>query len=177
MTKEKYLEDLYQSLQKYEADSTLKHVTEYDYLISDMLEDSSIEEVIEKLGSSEDLAKSIAEEFGYELKKSNQFEDPIINRQKDYSNRNSYDLVAKIINIIFIIASIIFFLSFGISVLGALAAIFIFGLFGLSSTFWVLAVIAFSVFVFAIYMLVLNLKNLLVNRLVGDNQTTVSEVN
>lgn len=175
MSKEKYLEALYQALQQYEADSTLKHVTEYDYLISDMLEESSIEEVIEKLGSSEELARSIAEEFGYELKKSNQFEEPIINRKKDYSNRNSYDLVAKIINVIFIIGSVIFFLSFGVSIVGALTAIFVFGLLGLSSVFWLFAVIAFSIFIFAIYMLVLNLKNLLINRLVGNSQT-VSEV-
>lgn len=169
MTKEKYLEDLYQELQKYEADSVLKHVTEYDYLISDMLDDATMEEVIEKLGSSTELASNIAEEFDYELKKTNQFEDPIISRKKDYSSRHDYSVFAKIINVGFLIVSIFFFFSYIVSIIGLLVFILIFGLVSLSTMIWLLlALIAFSVFVLALYMIVLNAKNLVVSRMFGN---------
>ncbi len=177
MTKEKYLEDLYQALQKYEADSTLKHVTEYDYLISDMLEESTIDQVIEKLGSSSDLAQSIAEEFGYELKKTNQFEEAILNRKQQYSKRNTYETLGKIIDVIFVIASVIFLFGYIISALGLLAFIFILGFVGLSSIFWILALLSFTIFVFSIYMIIRSLKNLLVNRLMGLDTPSVSGVN
>lgn len=177
MTKDQYLEDLYQELQKYQADNTLKHVTEYDYIISDMLEETSIEEVIEKLGTSQELAQSIAEEFGYELKNTNQFEDPIINRKKRYTKHHSYELLAKVINILFVIGSIIFFLSYTISVISGLTIILIFGAIGFPLFFWILTLLAISIFVLSIYMLVLNLKNLLINNLVGNNQPLDSEVN
>lgn len=168
MSKDKYLEDLYRELQKYEADSVLKHVTEYDYLISDMLEDTSIEEVAEKLGSSEELAQSIAEEFGYQLKKTNQFEEPIISRKRDYSNRRDNSIFVKIINVVFVIGSIIFFTGFISTILGLSLFALMFGIAGYASVLWsLLTILTFSIFIFSLYMLVLNLKNLLVNRLNG----------
>ncbi len=172
MTKEKYLEDLYQELQKYETDSTLKHVTEYDYLISDMLEDSSIEEVITKLGTSEELAASIAEEFDYNLKKSNQFEDPILNRKKDYSAYKNNDKIAKVINLAFKIVAIIFWIAYIVSALGTIIVFAIAGTLGLPTLFWYLTLGAFTIFVYALYKLIQNVKNLLVNRLIANNPNT-----
>lgn len=171
MSKDKYLEDLYQELQKYEADSVLKHVTEYDYLISDMLEDSSIEEVIEKLGSSEQLAKSIAEEFGYPLKKTNQFEEPIISRKRDYSTRRDNSIFVKIINVVFVIGSIIFFTAFISTIIGLSLFVLMFGVAGYATVLWpLLTILTFSIFILSLYMIVLNLKNLLVNRLNGSKR-------
>lgn len=168
MNKEKYLEELYQELQKYNADNVIKHVTEYDYLISDMLEESTFDEVITKLGTSSELAKSIADEFDYELKKSNQYEEPIISKKKDYNDRTNNTTISKVINILFIIASVLFFIFYFTSVFGLFAIIAMFGLLSFSTLFWlVLTLLAGSTLVFALYMLVLNLKNLLINHLNG----------
>lgn len=168
MNKEKYLEELYQELQKYNADNVIKHVTEYDYLISDMLEESTMDEVIAKLGTSSELAKSIAEEFDYELKKNNQFGDPIISKKKDYTEINNNATLAKVVNILFIIASVFFFIFYFTSIFGVFIVIAFFGMVSFSTMFWLLlTLLAFSTLVFALYMLVLNLKNSLINRING----------
>lgn len=178
MNKDIYLEQLYKELQLYNTDSVIKHVTEYDYIISDMLEESTIEEVIEKLGTAPLLASSIAEEFGYELKKTNQFEDSILNRKvnnkEKYATTTNYAPVAKVINVLFVIASVLFFISYFVSVIGLFIFITLFGIVSIPAMVWsMLALLAFSIFIFALYQLVRNLKNLLVNKLTGNP----SEVN
>lgn len=178
MNKDLYLEQLYKELQKYNADSPLKHVTEYDYIISDMMEETTIEEVIAKLGTAEELATSIAEEFGYELNKTNQFEESILNRKvvskEKYSTPTNYAPLAKVINIIFVIASVIFFISYVLSIIGLFIFIALFGVISIPAMIWsLLALLAFSIFIFALYQLVRNLKNSLVNKLIGNP----SEVN
>lgn len=167
MSKDKYLEDLYKELQKYEADSVIRHVTEYDYLISDMLEESSIDDVIEKLGSSAQLAQSIADEFGYTLKKRKQFEEPIISRKRDYSTHRDNSIFVKVINVLFAIGSIVFFTGFISAIFGLSVFVLLFFNGFANILLPLLTILAFSIFVFSLYMLVLNLKNLLVNRLNG----------
>lgn len=170
MNKEMYLEQLYQELQKYDIDSALKHVTEYDYIISDMEDTEDFEAVIEKLGTGNELAASIAEEFGYELKRTNQFEDSILNKKvnskEKYSHRNTYAPLAKIIDILFVIGSIIFFLSYFITFAGLLVFILIFSVVSLPTMVWLLlSLVTLTIFVMALYMLVLNFKNMITNRL------------
>lgn len=174
MNKDQYLEQLYAQLQKYDADSVIKHVTEYDYLISDMLEEASFEEVIDKLGTSQALAQSIAEEFGYNLKNTNQFEEPIFSRKKNYGAQSNNSGLIKFINISFILLSIFFFSSYFLTLLGILIIIATFAIFSIPTMLWsLLALLTFSAFIISVYMLILNLKNLFVNRLLKKQ----SEVN
>ncbi len=166
MNKDQYLEELYIKLGQYDIDSPLKHVTEYDYIISDMLEESTIEDVINQLGTPNDLATSIAEEFEYEFKNHKQFEEPIYNRKKKYNNTSSYSVLAKIINVLFAICSCLFFLTYGAMTISLLIIIGLLGIFSIPTMiFLMLSVIAFSIFVIALYMLIYNFKNMITNRL------------
>ncbi len=170
MNKEMYLEQLYQELQKYDIDSALKHVTEYDYIITDMEDSENFETVIDKLGAPNELATSIAEEFGYELKNTNQFEDSILNKKvnskEKYSYKSSYAPLAKIIDILFVICSIIFFLSYFITFAGLLVFILLFSVASLPAMVWLLlSLVTITIFVMAIYMLLLNAKNWITNKL------------
>lgn len=170
MNKEMYLEQLYQELQKYDIDSALKHVTEYDYIISDMEDTENFDTVIEKLGSANELAISIAEEFGYKLKNANQFEDSILNKKVNHKEKSSYKKnyapVAKIIDIIFVIGSVIFFLSYFITFAGLLVFILLFSVVSIPTMIWLLlSLFTITIFVMAMYMLLLNAKNWVTNKL------------
>lgn len=189
MNKDKYLDELYIELQKYDASNPVRHVSEYDYIISDMLDEMSMEDVVSQLGTADVLAASIAEEFEYTFKDEKQFEKSILSSDKTYTMRNKdySNIVKKIIDVIFVIGSIIFFLGLGgmlivmVSVLalgsiafGAVAPSILFGFLTLS-----IALLGFF-----LYMLVLNIKHWLVNRLfyraystsqTGTSKTTNNE--
>lgn len=174
MNKDIYLEQLYTQLSKYNLDSAMKHVTEYDYIISDMLEEGTMDDVVSKLGSPEELASNIAEEFDYEINDSKQFEDPIWKRKPTYTSHTNYSTVIKIINVLWVIASVIFFFSFGVTAAGLVAVLALFAVVNVPSMiFFGLALICGIIFVIAMYMLVLNLKNLLINRLTENTESEV----
>lgn len=109
MNKEKYLDELYQALQKFEIESPTKHITEYDYIIGDMLDDKSIEEIITELGTPEHLANNIATEFNYQPKQMNQYSDPIAGKKTYNPNQAPNSTLLKVVNVLFIIFTIIYF--------------------------------------------------------------------
>ncbi|WOO86537.1 hypothetical protein RZE82_05335 [Mollicutes bacterium LVI A0039] len=175
MNKNTYLDSLYQELQKYDCDSVVKHVTEYDYIISDMLEDDNFDAVIEKLGTANELAASIAEEFAYELKKANQFDEPILGSKREYTDPETRNkTLITVINIFFVIGSIIYFISVATTVFGLLLAAMVLPIISVATAvFLVLATLSSAVFALAIFMLALNLKRKLILNLSSNN---VSEV-
>ncbi len=171
MNKYQYLENLFNELQKYQLDSVEKHVNEYEYIVNDMLEaGETMDAVIEKLGMPSVLAASIAEEFGYETKDQNQFQEPIINKNKSY-NKQASDVVIKIINILFIIGSAIYFVSLASSLLLILVILLAFPLFGAGTiTLFLLAFVAVITFFISLYILALNLKRLLIIKLQASDK-------
>lgn len=175
MTKDKYLEDLYQELQKYDIDSIVKHVTEYDYIISDMIEDDHTEDFNEKLGTPQELAESIAEEFGYELKNVNQYSEPIIGGHKDYGSQSqSNKVLITIINCLFIFFAIIYILTVGGTLIGfGSLALFTFAFSLGGGVLGLLAVLSATAFSVGLFMIFLNLKRLLTNGLMTDRNREV----
>lgn len=174
MNKDIYLEQLYIQLSKYNLDSAMKHVTEYDYIISDMLEEETMEDVLSKLGNPEELASSIAEEFNYELNDSKQYEEPIWNRKHSYTSQKNNSTIIKVINILWIIASVIFFLSFFSIIIVFVILLGFLGSINLPTMIFMALGLVFSIiFILSLYMIVLNGKNMLVNRLWQDTESVV----
>lgn len=177
MNKDKYLDELYIELQKYDASNPVRHVSEYDYIISDMLDEMSMEDVVSQLGTADVLAASIAEEFEYAFKDEKQFEKSILSSDKTYTMRNKdySNIVKKIIDVIFVIGSIIYFLGLGgmlIVMISALALGSIaFGAVAPSILFGFLT-LSIALLGFFLYMLALNIKRWLVNRLFYREDST-----
>lgn len=162
MNKNQYLEELYQELQKYNTDMVVKHVTEYDYIISDMLEDDNFDVVIEKLGNPQALAASIVEEFGYEPKQTNQYSNPIIGTHEKYEATQKNSTLITVLEILFVIGSIIYFLTvasllFTIFVVVAVSAFISLG----GTLLFILGMISSVVFFISLYMIVFNLRRML----------------
>ncbi len=180
MNKQQYLDQLYTHLQKYNVNNPIRHVSEYDYLISDMLEEMTIEQVITKLGDAEVLAANIAEEFNYNLKDENQYAESIYHSGKDYSfhKKNYTPIIIKIINIAFIIFSIFYF-STAFSILFAFLGISIFASYYYFSMFgFFLLIILFILSILlsiTIYMILLNFKRWLVNQIYQKGMPIKSE--
>lgn len=127
MNKEKYLEELYNQLLTFEIASPMKHVTEYDYIIEDMLEEQTIDEVIAKLGTPTDLANSIAKEFNYQPKGVNQYSEPITGAKQYGGEVPKSNTAVSVINVLFIVFTVIYIISTlvsGISVIFTFFAIF-----------------------------------------------------
>ncbi len=177
MNKDIYLEQLYNQLKKYNTDSIMKHVTEYDYIITEMLEEESdFEQIIKKLGTPEELAASIAEEFEYEEKSGNQFEDPLISRNKNYKSSKASGVVITVINILFAILSVVYFFTVGATLLGLMLINMVVGFISIPGMiFFYIAMFTSFIFAIGLYMLILNLKRMLIMSLSKTGEVSTNE--
>ncbi len=177
MNKDIYLEQLYNQLKKYNTDSVMKHVTEYDYIITEMLEEESdFEQIIKKLGTPEELAANIAEEFNYEAKSGNQFEEPLISRNKNYKSSKASSVVVTIINILFVILPVVYFFTLGSTLLGLIIINMVVGFISIPGMiFFYLALFTSFIFAIGLYMLILNLKRMLIMSLNKPGEVSTNE--
>ncbi len=179
MNKDKYLEDLYNQLKQYNVDSIMKHVTEYDYIISEMIEEDneqSFDQVIDKLGTPKQLAQNIAEEFDYEQRNQTQFEEPLISKNKKYNPNKAGSVIASVINIIFVIIAIVYFITIGTSLLALILLNMMVGIISIPGMiFFYIAILAAFVCTIGIYMIMLNLKRMLVMSLEKTKEVSTNE--
>lgn len=169
MNKDIYLQDLYKSLLKYDTINREKHVSEYEYIISEMQEGGeTFDSIIEKLGTPVMLAASIAEEFDYQVIDQNQYQEPIYKR--NYKQQAS-PIIAKIINGLFIFGSIIYFIAIAASFILAMFFIIFFPIIGpITKFFSVITLLSSLIIAIGVYLLALNFKRLLINLLRSANQ-------